>query len=518
MLHQKILGAALFCGALLASPAFAQQSSTQSLLDLLIKKGIITPQEAASLQQEASAPPAPMPAAPMSGAPMAGTPAPAVPIVAGPGSASPLAFQIGSTAFTPLGFMDFTSVYRNTNTGGSIGTGFSGIPFNNTAAGQLSETRFSAQNSRLGLRVDSNVGDNKVLGYVETDFLGTASTSENVTSNSASLRMRVFFVDVRNGDWEFLAGQDWSMMTPNRKGLSPLPSDIFFSQNVDTNYQNGLIWARQPQVRLVYHPANEWAMGVSLENPDQYVGSGVVLPAGFNAASVDNGSNGTATPNVFPDVIGKVAYDTKFGDDMPFHIEAAGLFREFKINTLTTGANPVNANDTASGASGSINADLGVLPGLHLIGNVFGGKGGGRYIANDGAPDFIVQPANSSGVDTIKVLSSNSYLAGLEWDAIPTDKISAYYSIADIGRAYTQISPTGYVGYGYPGSANSNNKSVEEYTLGNAWVIWKDPAKGDLKFLTQASYVDRKPWYVAPGTPSNAHLGMFFLDVRYDLP
>jgi hypothetical protein len=515
MLHKKILGAAALCAALIAGPAFAQQNSNQLLLNLLIKKGILTQQEADSLQQEASM----APAAPATSTTTTTTvTASAAPVIAGPGSKSPLAFQIGNTAFTPVGFMDFTTVYRSTNTGGSIGSGFSSIPFNNAAAGQLSETRFSAQNSRVGLRVDSNLGDTKVLGYLESDFLGAGPTNQNVTSNSDALRMRVYFVDLRRGDWEFLAGQDWSMMTPNRKGLSPMPSDIFYSQNVDTNYQNGLIWARQPQVRAIYHPTSEWALGVSLENPDQYVGSGVTLPAGFNAASVDNGSNGTATPNLVPDVIAKVAYDTKLNDTMPFHIEAAGLFREFKVNTLTTGANPVNANDSANGAAGSINADLGLMPSLHLIGNVFGGKGGGRYIANDGAPDFIVQPANSSGVDTIKVLSSNSYLAGLEWDAVPTDKLFGYYSIADIGRAYTQISATGYVGYGYPGSANSNNKSVEEYTVGNAWTIWKDAAKGDLKFLAQASYVDRKPWYVAPNTPTNAHLGMFFLDVRYDLP
>jgi hypothetical protein len=511
MLHKKILGAALFCGALLAVPAFAQQGSNQALLDLLIKKGILTQQEADSLQQEASAPPAaPAPASPAS--------ASAVPIVAGPGSKSPLAFQIGSTAFTPLGFMDFTSVTRSTNTGGSIGSGFSSIPYNNTAAGQLSETRFSAQNSRIGLRVDSGFGDTKVLGYLESDFLGAGPTNQNVTSNSDALRMRVYFVDVRHGDWELLAGQDWSMMTPNRKGISPVPSDIFYTQNVDTNYQNGLVWARQPQIRVVYHPAAEWAAGLSLENPDQYVGSGVTLPAGFNTASVDNGSNGTATPNVIPDIIGKIAYDTKLGDSMPFHVDAAGLYRDFKVNTLTTGANPVNANASASGTAGSVNFNLGLLPNFLVVGNGFSGKGGGRYIANDGAPDFIVLPANASGVDTIQTVSSSSVLGGFEWDAVPTSKIFAYYSLATIGHKYFQTGPTSYVGYGYPGSSNSNNKSVEEYTVGLAQVLWKNAAYGDLKFLAQGSYVDRKPWYLAPGAPSNAHASMLFLDLRYDLP
>ena len=105
--------------------------------------------------------------------------------------------------------------------------------------------------------MDSNLGDNKVLGYVETDFLGNAATNINVASNSDVLRMRVFFLNVQNGPWEFLAGQDWSMLTPNRKGLSPLPSDIFYTQNVDTNYQVGLVWGRTPQLRAVYHASDE---------------------------------------------------------------------------------------------------------------------------------------------------------------------------------------------------------------------------------------------------------------------
>jgi len=39
----------------------------------------------------------------------------------------------------------------------------------------------------------------------------------------------------------------------------------------------------------------------------------------------------------------------------------------------------------------------------------------------------------------------------------------------------------------------------------------KNPNYGDLKLMFQYSYLDRKPWYVATGTPASAHLGMFFL-------
>jgi hypothetical protein len=43
---------------------------------------------------------------------------------------SPLSFRIGGAEFTPGGFMDFTSIFRSTNTG-NLGTNFFAIPFSN---------------------------------------------------------------------------------------------------------------------------------------------------------------------------------------------------------------------------------------------------------------------------------------------------------------------------------------------------------------------------------------------------
>ena len=91
--------------------------------------------------------------------------------------------------------------------------------------------------------------------------------------------MRNIFVDVQKGKWEILGGQDWSMFTPNRKGLSPIPADIFYTQNMDTNYQAGLVWTRQAQFRLIAHPNKDFAFGLSLENPQQYIGGSGGLSA-----------------------------------------------------------------------------------------------------------------------------------------------------------------------------------------------------------------------------------------------
>lgn len=437
-------------------------------------------------------------------------------LVTSPLGKSPLSLQIGNTTFSLLGFLDFTSVTRSTRNGGDIGTSFASFPFSNTAAAQLSETRFSAKNSRLGLRIDTDLGDTKVLGYVETDFLGNAPTNLNVASNSDTLRMRVYFVDVQHGPWEFLAGQDWSMLTPNRKGISPLPNDIFFTQDVDVNYQVGLVWERTPQLRLLYHPTNEWTLGISAENPDQYVGPAVTLPAKFDATQVDNGSNGTATPNFMPDVIGKVAYDTKI-DGHPFHADLAGILREYKINTFVP-ATGMSTDAWATGYGGSFNMNVGVLPHLQLIENFYASNGAGREISTGVAPDFIVTGPDASGVDHVRTVNSYAGLAGFEWDVVPATKVYGYYGQTYIDNEFSQLANGSFVGYGFPGSSNSNNKRIAEYTIGLTQVLWKSDRYGDLKLLLQYSYLDRDPWFVAPGTPDSAHMHMGYVDIRYDLP
>jgi hypothetical protein len=437
-------------------------------------------------------------------------------LVTSPKGKSPLALQIGDTTFSLLGFMDFMSITRGTLNGGDTGTSFATFPYSNTANGQLSETRFSAKNSRLGLRIDSDLGDTKILGYVETDFLGNAPANLNVASNSDTLRMRVYFLDARRGPWEILAGQDWSMLTPSRKGISALPNDIFFTQNVDTNYQLGLVWERTPQIRLLYHASNEWTFGLSAENPDQYVGPAVTLPSNFAASQVDNGSNGTATPNLIPDLIGKVAYDTKFAT-VPFHADLAGLYRDFKINTFLP-ATGTNTDAQASGYAASFNMNVGILPHLQLIENAYIGNGAGREISTGVAPDFIVTAPDGSGVNHIQTVRSYAGILGFEWDISPNTKLYGYYGQTHIDREFSRMPNGSFVGYGFPGSSNTNNKLIQEYTLGVTQLLWKSERYGDLKLLLQYSYLERDPWSVAAGAPSSAHMHMGYFDVRYDLP
>ena len=138
-----------------------------------------------------------------------------------------MAFHLGSATFTPSGWVDFTAYLRSTDVGSGLGTNFLSIPYSNTPQGGLSETRLTAQSSRFAFRVDETVGDTKAYGYAEADFNGYLPGNAYVSTNSDSLRLRVYYLNLSRGKWEVLGGQSWSLLTPTRKALSPFLSDIF---------------------------------------------------------------------------------------------------------------------------------------------------------------------------------------------------------------------------------------------------------------------------------------------------
>jgi hypothetical protein len=437
---------------------------------------------------------------------------------------SPISLRLGAASFTPLGFLDFTYVGRSTNVGSGIGTNFGSIPYNTSASGRVGENTLSAQNSRLGLRVDSNVKGAKVLGYVEADFLGNQPTNVFVTSNADTFRLRAFFADVKKGPFEVMGGQDWSLMTPGRTGISPVPSDIFYTQNMDTNYQLGLIWARQSQFRFGYHPNANWHFVLSLENPQQYIGGSagaptITYPSAFaNNTSItnqfNNGTNNFSVPNAGPDVILKAAYDAK-PHGLTQHIEVAGLLRRFRyFNPTVEGG--AGRDFSAVGGGGSVNGNFEIFKNFHLVANTFFSDGGGRYIFGL-APDLVLRPNGD-----ISLVHSYSTVDGFEANVKKNLLLYAYYGGAYVGKNVAQDANGTFVGYGYSGApastAAAQNRSLQEVTIGLTPTIWKSEQYGALQIITQYSYVWRNPWYLAQGNPSNAKTNMVFVDLRYVLP
>jgi hypothetical protein len=432
---------------------------------------------------------------------------------------SPLSWRIGNAELTPGGWADIMGVFRSSDIGSGTGTSFGSIPFNDQLplAG-LTEFRATAQTSRLSMKVDVNINDStSLLGYAESDFNGFQPPNAYTSTNSGTFRLRLAFADVKHGKWEVIGGQTWSLITPNRVGLSPMPSDVFTGYRLDTNYFAGLAYSRQAAFRVVYHPTVWWAFGFALENPQQYAPGSVVFPNAYFSGQFDNGSgatNGTgatsnpAIPNLHPDVIVKSAFDWKLGEHA-LHLEAAGLIRSFKIsNNLVT---PSTTNAITEG-SGSLNASFEVLH--------------GRYIGALG-PDAIVK-ANGE----LSPIHSGSGVAGFEYQITPRFEFDGYYSGAYFQRNFggavastatpapSCLGVSGFfcTGFGFPGSANTNNKSFQEATFGITKTIWGSPNHGKLQFITQSSWVERTPWSIPRGAPRNAHAFLQYIDLRYVLP
>lgn len=112
--------------------------------------------------------------------------------------------------------------------------------------------------------------------------------------------------------------------------------------------------------------------------------------------------------------------------------------------------------------------------------------------------------------------------AGLEWIASSKVTFAVYYSADYYSRnvfdTTNQADPGTIIGYGVPGSPNTNNRTIQEVTFDWLHTFWKKPRYGALQAYTQYSYLTRAPWYVAPGDPQNAHLGMIYFGFRYVLP
>ncbi|MBZ5619030.1 MAG: hypothetical protein LAQ69_09950 [Acidobacteriia bacterium] len=501
--QKKMLEQAGLSASAPATPEHRSQSAGESAsaVQMILPAPVTTPARAPLTLPE--------PAPARSAAPQAAT-APA---------SSPLQLQIGDATIMPVGFMDLTLSWKDKNAGGSLGSNFGGVPYNNVPAAKLSEFRFSPQNSRLGFRVDGNWKGAHFIGYNEFDFLGTSGAFNMSVTNGAFVpRIRLYWVDVRKDQFEFLAGQSWSMLTPNRKGLSAVPSDLFYSQVIDVNYVIGLPWTRQPGVRFLYHPSDKVTFGVSFENPDQYIGgsgggSTVVLPtalAGLANSQVDNATGSVQNiPNLHPDIIAKFAFDP----NARVHFEIAGIERTFKTWNTTTGQPASGQYSTKAGGGGAINANFEVVKNLRLITNNLWGDGVGRYFFGN-APDLVVRADGS-----VSPIHSGGTVDGFEAVVNKNTLLYAYYGGIYIGRnVVVDANGTSLVGYGYRGSANSQNRTVQEGTFGFNQTLWKDAKYGALNLMGQYQYLFRNPWFVAVNAPKGTHDNTIYINVRYTLP
>lgn len=459
-------------------------------------------------------PPSPAPGAPATTPPPAQTPPAERPHnpgqeIAG-AQAEGASLDVGPAKLRIGGYLGVTGLYRSTNSGGGPGTNFATIPFDDTLQGNVSETRLTAQASRISIRVDAPFPEarfTKIAGYFEMDFNGATSGNIAVTSTSAGFRLRQAFAEVHYGNtFSLTAGQAFSLMTPAKDQLSPWPSDVEISQAVDTNYVAGLVWERVPQVRFAWRPSTTVNWAVSLENPEQQIGSDLVtIPACCSPdiqLQYNTGKEALSVPNLMPDIVTRIALNpTK-----AFHVDVGGVWRVFRHKLA-----PYDEEQRASGGGVSANVRLTPARGTRLIGQIAYGPGLGRGVGGL-APDVAFRPDGS-----IAPIPVTAWVTGLEQAVTPRLSLSGYYSGTTSDSTYFVDADDSYVGFGYPGASNDANKRISELTATAWYLAVRTENRGSAQVGVQTSWLKREPWSAGSG-PGSADAFLFFVQMRYNLP
>src|ERR1017187_2246594 len=481
---------------------------------------------------------------------------------------SPAAIHFKGVTLTPGGFLAGESIYRNRATGGD-GTAFNSIFMPGRGANRVSEFFGPGRQSQITLRADGKVGDMKLTGYYEADFLSAGTTSNNNQTNSYNLRQRQAWGQAAcDNGWSCTGGQMWTLLTENRKGIDNL--NTARPMTIDPNYNVGFSFARQYGVRVVKSSFNNrLTLAASLENPQTTftatnanlnfalgsdgVGGGLYNP-GITACttSIPSGATQPVTVctnasnyafNAMPDIIVKAAADPGFG-----HYELFGIFSRFRdrvypcaVGTQNptlcdTGAGGAIVNSVVgaynysrNGGGGGANGRISVLnKHVDLALHALYGNGIGRYSAS-GLPDATVDPYGKlvplrsyQGLATLEFHypKFDIYLNGgedysgrrFQTDTLGSGKVVGYGAptYAD-GGCYTETLPTsggpGGYNFGGLGSCSGQTQSVVEGTFG-FWIKPYNGAKGRIQFGPQYSYISRNAWAGAgatSGTSASPH-------------
>ena len=427
--------------------------------------------------------------------------------------------QFAGVNFTLWGWLEAATVFRQHNTVNDMLTVFNAIPYPYSPLYNEHELHGTARQSQISLLADSNIdAAQKLTAYLELDFLGVGTSSNYLDTNDWPPRIRHAYLTYDNDIWGFhlLAGQDWSMVMPDKDGITPRGENIPLT--INANYLPGYDFTRNWQIRFVKDFNKTLWLGLSLENPATLLAPGI--PATVNGLAVNTVNTGTGgflndvpvTPNMVPDIVEKIAWDPGWG-----HYELLALQRFFTNNTLCvtaapTGCVPGVANSkTAFGAGVGGSFLLPVIPRyLFLMGGGMYGRGIGRYGAGN-LPDV-----------TIAADGSPAPITALQaWGGIEADPWAGLQLYAYGGIEQAQANYFGAFGYGNPAYDNSgcmiptaatfatgisttcvaNNRRLEDAKIG----FWQDLYKGPFGHFVvgaELEYIKRTSFSGIGGAPS----------------
>ncbi len=443
----------------------------------------------------------------------------------------PTALRYKGITIVPGGFLAGESIWRQRAMNADLYTNYNATPYMNTGEAHTSEWVPSARQTRLSSLFSGKVPFGTLNGFFEGDFLSAGTTSNNLQSNSYTLRVRQAWAQAVFGNWKFTGGQMWTLLTEDRKatdaGQEMAP--IFF----DGNLHVGDTYIRQAGFRLQDAITSRLTVAASLEN-SQYQFSATNAPSNFffgNAGAAGGLNNPTAnyTNQVAPDVLVKASFDPGHG-----HYELGGVARFFRDRYYPNGTTAAGAqNDTLLGGGFVANARFPVTTmldvGLHLV----AGDGTGRYGVSL-LPDITVRPNG-----TLSPLRNAQGLLSLEFHPNKKLDVFGYAGTEYVQRTYYRSSTGTLVGYAPPSASNvgCNTEAVPTAGTGYApgastclgatrvlvqgsvgWVyrLYTGPA-GRLQYGLAYSYLTRDGWTGVGGAPKATN-NLVYTSFRYYIP
>jgi len=420
--------------------------------------------------------------------------------------------QLGGVNLKFGGYIEAAGIYRTRNEVADVGSDYNnGIPFNSNVLAHENETRFSARQSRLSILTTGDVShDTHLAAYYELDFLSAGTTSNSRESNSYTPRTRHVYATLDRDDWglHILAGQNWSLLTTNTKGIIPRQEQIPLT--IDAQYVEGFNWLRVPQFRIVEDFGHGLWAGVSAESPQAVTSGGVALPAGVNDNNPGNPAgllnNATSYTNDYiPDFDGKIAFEPGWG-----HYELKTLVRTFTARAAGT-----NRNTTGYGAGGA--ATMPIAPKvaeLQLSG--LAGYGIGRY----GSGQLTDIAFKSDNVHLVAIPEAQM-LIGLIVHPWTGNDLYVYGGWEHADRAGASSAS----GYGSPtldvsgcetegGKCQAETRDLRQITVG----FWQDVYKGSYgRFVLglQGGEIWRDGFSGTGGKTPRTNIDIFMTSVRY---
>jgi hypothetical protein len=279
----------------------------------------------------------------------------------------PASIRFKGVTLTPGGFIAAETITRTRAESADVNTSFTNIPYPANSLSKVSETNFSGRQSRATLLAESSVGNLKLTGYYEADFLGAGTTSNNRQTNSYVFRQRQVWGQAGIAGFTFTGGQMWSLATETRKGIQNRQEAL--PMMVDPNYVVGFTWARQYGFRVVKDFGGKFALAFSVEGPQTTIGgrgfntltsttaTGVASTSQnffINAPGQSGGLYNAFDPtgytvNKAPDFIFKAAADPGWG-----HYELFGIVSTFRDRIFPCGVVGTTAGNLPTPATPTV--------------------------------------------------------------------------------------------------------------------------------------------------------------------